>query len=433
MKQTRIPWSILSAFLITFFYWIYRFSGSFSSDLIDYQALGRILAHQGITGFLVTGPHREPIYPLLCAWAMNVENLSGISFTHIMASFGILMLLATQMLAYTILKDLNIRTGICSLAILYLGISPALTNSAFNVLLFCEIVTYPFILMLVIAGRGGWEALKQNNISTACGYGALMGFTFTVLTFVKAVFECIGTAYLMIFLAAAVYKKKASFSLVCFLAVAGMLFYIPTVTYKFLNKIYNGNFCIADRGPLNLYGNVERRIEPLTFRKYFADLASGAGVCEVYFKPQECYFWTFNESDSLGSQKTAELIAHHLPPQGVTDALIRLSIEKALNNFPHYFLLTVTEGFRMFFWEATTPFVPLNFIMAVLTFFAFFNCCFYLKDLPNLMGHVLAIIFLFVFFYSFFAILPRHILPMVPLYVISISYSFSQFFRKSSS
>jgi hypothetical protein len=429
----HIPLSILSAYLITFLYWIYRFTNSFSSDLIGYQALGRILQHQGILGFLVTGPHREPIYPLICAWAMNIENLSGISFTHLMTTFGILMLMATQMLTFVILRRLNIRTWICFLAILYLGLSPALTNSAFNVLLFCEIVTYPLILMVVIAGWGGWEAVEQNNKSTACGYGALSGFIFALLTLVKAAFECVCPAYLMIFWAVAVFKKKASFSLICFLAGAGLLFYIPIITYKFLNKMYNGNFCIADRGPLNLYGNAERRVEPLTFRKYLADLASVGGVCEAYFRPQECNFWTFNESDSLGDQKTAELTGQHLAPQAVTDALLHLSQQKVLNNLPQYFLLTVTEGFRMFFWEATTGHVPLNFITAVLTFFALFYCCFYLKYLPNLMGHALAIIFLFIFFYSFFAILPRHILPIVPLYVISISYSASQLFCKSSS
>lgn len=427
MKQIRIPGSILSVYLISFVYWTYRFANSFSSDLIDYQALGRILQHQGMIGFLVTGPHREPIYPLICAWAMNIENLSGISFVHIMASFGILMLMATQMLMYTILRGLNIRTWVCSLAILYLGISPAITNSAFHVLLFCEIATYPFILAVVLAGCHGWEAVKQNNKRTACGYGALCGLVFAVLTLIKAAFECICPAYLMIFLTVAVYKKKISFSLICFLTAAGLLFYIPIMTYKCLNKIYNGNFVIADRGPLNLYGNTERRIEPLTLRKYLADLASAAGVCEAYFKPQECFFWSFNESDDLGSQKSAELTDRHLPPQAVTDTLLRLSKEKALNNLPQYFLLTVTEAFRMFFWEAPSKFVPLNFIAAVLTFFAFVYCCFYLKYLPNLMGHVLVIIFLFVFFYSFFAILPRHMLPMVPLYLISISYSFNSY------
>ena len=426
----RIQASILSVYLISFAYWVYRFTNSFSCDLIDYQALGRTLQHQGMIGFLVTGPHREPIYPLICAWAMNIADLSGISFTHIMAGFGILMLMATQILTYAILRGLNIRTWICSLAILYLGISPAITNSAFHVLLFCEIATYPFILAVILIGCQGWKAIKQNNKKIACGYGALSGLAFALLALIKAAFECIGPAYLMIFLTAAVCKKKISFSLVCFLAAAGLLFYVPIIGYKCLNKTYNGNFVIADRGPVNLYGNTERRTGPLTPRKYLADLASIAGVCEAYFKPQECHFWSFNESDRLGYQKSAELTDRHLPSQAVTDHLLRLSKEKALNNLPQYFLLTVTEAFRMFFWEAASPLGPLNFIMAALTFFGFVYSCFYLKYLPNLMGHTLALIFLFVFFYSFFAILPRHILPIVPLYVISISYGFSRLFGK---
>ena len=214
------------------------------------------------------------------------------------------------------------------------------------------------------------------------------------------------------------------------MTAAGVLFYIPVIGYKCLNKIYNRNFVIADRGPVNLYGNAERRTGPLTPGKYLADLASVAGVCEAYFKPQECNFWNFGESDNLGYQKSDELANRHLSPQAVTDNLLRLSKEKALSNLPQYFLLTVTEGLKIFFWEEATPFVSLKFIMAVLTFFSLVYGFFYLRYLPNLMGHTLVLIFLFVFFYSFFAILPRHILPIVPLYVVSISYGLSRVLGK---
>jgi len=430
MKQSRISWPILSAFTISFLYWIYRFTNSFSADLIDYQALGRIIEHQGLIGYLITGPHREPIYPLICAWAMDIEKLSGIGFTHIMAGFGILMLMTTQVLTYIILKRLNIRPWICSLAILYWGISPAITNSAFNVLLFCEVATYPFVLSVVIVGCQGWEAVDQDDKKKACIYGILSGSIFAVLTFIKAAFECICPAYFIFFLIAALLKKRISFSLVCFLTAAGVLFYIPVIGYKCLNKFYNGNFVIADRGPVNLYGNVERRTGPLTPRKYLADLASVGGVCGKYFKPQECSYWAYTESDRLGFQKSIELADQHLPPQAVTDTLLRLSKQKALNNLPQYFLLTLTEGLKMFFWEAPIPFFPLDFIAAIVTFLAFLYCGVYYKNTPNLIKHSLVIILFFVFFYSFFAILPRHILPLVPLYLISISYGFSKLLGK---
>ena len=407
--------------------------GSFSADLINYQALGRIIQHQGMIGYLMTGPQREPIYPLICAGAMDLEKISGISFTHLMAGFGILMLITSQILLYVILKKLNIRTWICAVTILYWGLSPAVTNSAFNVLLFCEIVTYPFVLAILLFGWSGWEAIQQNNLKKALGMGILSGITFAVLTFIKAAFECICPAYFLIFLMTGLCKRKVTFSLVCFLAAAGILFYIPVLSYKSLNKAYNGNFCIADRGPLNLYGNAERRVEPLTLKKYFADLASVAGVCENYFKPQACSFWAYTESDGLGDQKTSELTAWHLPPQAVTDTLLRLSKEKVLENLPQYILLTVTEGLRMFFWEASVPFFPLNFIVAALTFFAFIYCCFDCRRLPVIMLQVLAINTLFVFFYSFFAILPRHMLPIVPLYLISISYCLSKILYKGTS
>ena len=432
MKQNNVPLNILLAFLISMVYWIFRFANSFSIDLLDYQALGRIIQHQGMIAYLADGPHREPVYPLICAWAMGLEKISGVSFTYIMASFGILMLMSTQALMYIILKRLNINTWVSSLTILYCGISPSITNSAFNGLLFCEIATYPWVLTIVILGHLGWEAVNHDNRGKALGVGACSGFVFAVLAFIKAAFEAICPAYLMVLLMVAIYKRKVSFSLVCFLAAAGFLFYIPIIGYKCLNEKYNGNFCIADRGPLNLYGNVEQRVKPLTNKKYLADLASVAGVCEKYFKPSECSFWTYVESDGLGDQKTAELTVQHLPPQQVTDTLLRLSKVKIFGNLPQYILLTVTEAFRMFFWEASIPFFPLNVLMAALTFFAILYCFITFKKLPSLMGHTVLTIFLFVFFYSFFAILPRHILPIVPLYLIIISYGFSQLMDRTS-
>jgi hypothetical protein len=401
------------------------FSNSFSADLIDYQVLGRIIQHQGIIGYLTSGPHREPLYPLICAGMMKWESISGVSFTHLMAGFGILMMLLTQIFLYVILQALNVRSWISSLGLLYWGLSPAINNSAFHVLLFCEIVTYPLMLAAVIAGWKGWEAVSQNNNKTAGLWGSLSGLMLALLTFVKAPFECIAPAYFLVFLTAAAFKKRMSFALLCFLAAAGLMFYGPVLTYKCLNQIYNGNFCLADRGPMNLYGNVERRIQPLTLRKYAADLASIGGVCGSFFKPEECSFWTYEESDSLGGQKMGELTNQHLPPQQVTNIILRLSKEKAMSHWSQYGLLTITEGLKMFFWEAPSSGVPLNFIAAWLTFLAWCYCLFNLKHLPNIMGQMVLIVFLFVFFYAFFAILPRHMLPLVPFYLIMMGYSFN--------
>jgi hypothetical protein len=212
------------------------------------------------------------------------------------------------------------------------------------------------------------------------------------------------------------------------LAAAGILFYFPVISYKCLNKIYNGNFAIADRGPINLYGNVARRVGPLTSKKYLTSLSFATDVCANYFKPQECLFWDFNTSDDLGIQKADELTGLHLPPQAVSDNLLRLSKKKALNNLPQYILLTATESLRVFFWETTAG---LHYAMAALTFFSLFYCCFSLNHLPGLMKHILVIILFFVAFSSLFAIMPRHILPIVPLFLIVISYSFNSFLPRN--
>jgi len=424
MKPLRLPCAILIVYLISLAYWVILSTKSFSADIIGYKDLGYIFYHQGLTGYLTTGLHREPLYPLFCALAMRIEDISKFSFTQIMAGFSVLILMATQVLTYSILRKLQIRTWICSLTLLYLAISPVITNSAFHILPFCEIITYPLILAAIIAGYTGWEAIKQNDQNKAFCYGAFTGILFATITFVKAAFECISPVYMLFFLMASLKRNSSRRSLVCFLAAAAVLFYSPVVGYKCLNKIYNGNFAIADRGPNTIYGNVAHRTSPLSFRGYLADLTSVAGddVCAKYFSAKECSFWSFHKSDELGANKSGEFFNRGLPAQAVTDKLLRLSKDLAWTHLPQYILLTATESLRGLFWEGTTDLISFHLIMAVITCIVLLYCGFTWGYLPDLMRQVQIIIFSFIFFYSFFDILPRHILPIVPLYLISLGY-----------
>ncbi len=432
MKTMRLPRAILAVFGISFVYWVYlALRWSFCSDVIGYKELGGIFYRHGLIGYASTGLHREPLYPFLCSLAMSIQSLSGITFTHVMAGFSVLILVITQILMYIILRELNIRTWVCSLTLLYWALSTAITSSAFNMLLFCEIITYPFITAAVIAGYYGWKAVKENNKKTACCWGAVTGVMFMALTFVKAVFECICPLYLLFFMVLCLFKNKISTSLVCFLAAAGILFYVPVIGYKSLNKIYNGNYAIADRGPNTLYGVAAHRTFPFNFRSYLAKLTSVAGddVCIKYFREEECSYWSWHLTDALGADKMNELKRAGLPPQIVTEDLLGLSIEKVIGNLPKYTLLTATESLKAYFWEGTNGLIPLHFIMAILTFFSMFYCFLLFKSLPDLMKHVLAIILFFIFFNSLFEVSQRHFLPVVPLYLLVIGYAFNSFFR----
>jgi len=451
MNTTTIPKSVATIFLLSSIYWLYLALHThmlLSYDASNYEELGKMLQSKGLIFFLKTGPQREPMYPLLVAISMNLEQLLGITYTKIMAIFGVLILQCTQILMYLLLKKLNIRTWICLVVLGYFALSPAMTNTAMS--LFSEIAAYPFILGIILSSYLGWKAAQEHKIKSACGYGAIAGIMFTGATFVKAIFEGICPAYLFILLLAGAYKRKVFPYLIYFITAACVLFYLPVVGYKSLNKIYNGNYTIANRGPVGLYGNVARRVEPLNPRKYLAALAyvPGESVCASHFKPEECLFWSFQESDLLGAQKSAELNSQHLTSDATAKKLLSLSKEKVLNHPFQYTLLTATESLKMYFWESTqigfvtypswltrlyqNPLLKnmLRLWMSALTLFALLYCCFSLKRLPVPMTHILCIILLFVGFYSFFTILPRYILPIAPLYLITIGYSINDLLSK---
>ncbi len=439
MKRNSLPPIILGVFLLSLLYWIYLALNTrmvIVFDSVDYRDFGRMIQQHGFfPAYFENGPRNEPLYPLLMALSMQLEGVSGVAYTKIMASIGVLVLMLTQIMIYAVVRQLNIRTGICAAVLAYFAISPALNNSAFS--LYSEIATYPFILGIVIASGGAWQAIKQNNIKTALGYGGLLGILFTATTLVKAVFECICPAYLIIFFGTALYalrqnKQKVLPCIICILAALA-LFYIPITGYKWLNLHYNGNFAITYRGSWALYGNTARRMQPLTVKRFLTALAyaPGQGVCESLFGEKECSFWSFSKSDEFGMAKASETSA----------ALIALSEEKALSNPPQYALLMTIEGLKMFFWESTQigfveypPWLTriyntqvfknaLRLVVAMITLPAVLWLWLRLRrpDVSPLLLSIGLLTILTIFFYSFFFILTRYALPIAPLYWISIA------------
>jgi hypothetical protein len=56
------------AFLASFIYWIYLTLTShmiIEYDAINYEKMGKILAEKGWLEYFLSGPNREPLYPLL--------------------------------------------------------------------------------------------------------------------------------------------------------------------------------------------------------------------------------------------------------------------------------------------------------------------------------------------------------------------------------
>jgi len=139
-----LPPVIAGIFLLSLGYWLYL---AFCTrmiivyDCIEYRYLGKFLLTKGLIGYLKAGPLREPLYPLLVAASMGLEQLTGLAYVQIMAGFGVLILLLSQVLTYTILRLLNIRQWITASVLIYFAVSPSLNNAAFS--LFSEIVELP--------------------------------------------------------------------------------------------------------------------------------------------------------------------------------------------------------------------------------------------------------------------------------------------------
>ena len=443
---------------LSLFYWVYLGLNTrmvISCDALGYEDFGKLIQQHGfIPAYFEHGPNREPIYPLLVASSMYFAQISGIAYTKIMAAYGVFILILTQILTHTIQRLLNIRAGICALALAYMAISPALNNSAFS--LYSEIAAAPFIPGIVLVSHQLWQAIAKNNAKAATGWGGFLGVLLAGAALIKAVFELISPAYLLIFIGSACYadRKRPIRTQAC---VAGLLaalalFYIPITGYKYLNQKYNDHFVITDRGPWALYGNTTRRQEPLTLKRFLAGLAyaAGEGLCAEIFTAQECDFWSFRKSDDLGYTKISQLRNQYSTDKEVTRQLIRLSTEQALKNPTQYALLTGTEGLKMFFWESTQiGFVSypvwleqiyknkrgkncLRLVVALLTsaalIFVWAQCLRRGAPAPLLAAGLL--MFLFIFFYSFFFILTRYALPVVPLHVIIIAYTANFLYNK---
>jgi hypothetical protein len=230
-----------------------------------------------------------------------------------------------------------------------------------------------------------------------------------------------------------------------------LIFYIPLTSYKWANKKFNGNFAVTDRGAWALYGNTQRRMMPLTRERFLSCLASvpGYGFCSIFFKQDTCLFWSYETSDDLGAKKRQEVERVHSTTEEVNDELLHLSVKKAMEQPFQYVLIWFIESFKMFFWESLAMayvllsnqllniynLMPLKIIFFVipplLSCAGFLYSCFFLikyhrtieQKAFNLLTLIVAFIFLYNAFYSFFFINARYAFPIIPLYLILIAFS----------
>lgn len=328
-------------------------------DAMEFERLGRMLYHSGWVEFFKTGPHNEPAFPLLIGFSMRVGDYFAISYQKVQTIIQIFILFSSQLLALMILRRLQISRSITAFIILYMGISPALVNATFS--LFSEIVSFPFILAIILVGVRCWESVLSHDYKKIIVWSAYFSLVFIAVTSIKAMFEYVFIAFMVPYFALivkSVYKKekKVLVGTLLFLLTTVFLFQGYLVSYKSLNRKYNGHFMLADRGPYILYGNAAKRSEPLTFRRFFACLAfvPGDGVCYKLCDKKDCAFWDIFTVENYGRHsKLKELQESGVPASKIDFMMIRLAKEKILERPFQQTLLLFIESFKIFFWEST--------------------------------------------------------------------------------
>lgn len=461
MTQTRtifLSYPVALAFLVSIVYWVYL---AFNArmvivyDSVGYELLGKMIADKGWIEFFKTGPNREPFYPALIALSMRIGSISGINYQFIIVVMQFLSLLLTQILALRIMRILNINNLIAAVTILYLGISPALVNSALS--LYSEIATYPFMLAILILTYGSWRSFS-GPMKGVIIQAVMTGLVFVAMLLNRAIFELVTPLFLAVSMVPVVLSgsRKLIVNSIAYLAVFSIVFYSSVYGYKSLNKIYNGHLTVTNRGAYLLYGNTALRTGPFNGEQLLVCSANifGEKVGRRLFGEEKNNRWFGWDATAVGYAKIAELNKTGLSDDEINKNLVSLSLQKAARNPGAFMLYAAIEGMKIFFWESTQMgFVSyparlaglfnqaplkngLRFGISLVTLSAVLYLAVLVwrnrKDLlaedePFLFIYMcLSLIFFFTVSHSLFCIITRYALPIAPLFLILIALFFQK-------
>jgi hypothetical protein len=435
-------------------------------DAKGYEELGQLM-QSGWVEYLKAGPHREPFYPFLVALSMNIADVLAVSYQKIQTYIQILFLLASQLLSLYIFKKLKIQSYIAAAAILYLGLSPAIVNSAFS--LYSEIAAYPFVLGIVIMGAKALQSIQNKNVKGSFLYGISIAVLFTFMTFIKGIYAYVMYIFLIPFLfilVKSMFRKNKIPFLNALTVILSVLLVLSSsiVVYKLLNQKYNGHYTFTTRGARALYGSSTRRAEKLTSERFLTALAyiPGEGFCNSLFEAKRCFFWSIHSLDEISYSKIHEL-GENLSKFEIKRHLIRLSIEKVKERPFQFIFLMGVDGLKMFFWESTkigfvsyppwltnlfnfTPFKNfLRLAISSLCLLGFIHLLFWeifpsrhklfnFQFQNNIQMSYCLFIFLIIVghigFYSLFMTIPRFAFPIAPLQLITVASTLNHLLSK---
>lgn len=446
------------AYMLPILYWTYltlstNFVLVFDSE--GYYSLGHLFYDPGQwTGYFRTGPNREPLYPLLIAASMMAGKWLGVSYAYPLKIFSFGFLAATMIILQKILRLLNANRWVVATTIFYTGLSPILINSA--LCLYSEIVSLPWLVGEVLMSVYFLRSLRASapaNFSAAIGLGAcLLGFTC-----VKGIGEAL--APLFLFWLIAYSWRKSDLQLLDFwrrskikILIVLFAFYVPLLSYKFLNYTFNGQFVLTNRADMSLYGTLNQRAQtPLTTDNLlvrFLNAPTTYPLCSRFFPDSKCAYWSISASDETFLHRQDQLDKQHYS-SSQKERLLHQSIYYAIMSHP--FIQTIyllQEGLKMFFWETSQgafvvyPTWLENLFNApgVIVFMSLGAGCLcltgfivagvLLKDELILITFVLT--FLLILLFSFTNIIPRYAIIAAPLEILINAACLSMLVTKKS-
>ena len=447
----------LLVFCMCLVYWIYLICAAqieIKHDAIGYEQLGTMLYKQGWVEYFRTGPNREPIYPFLISISMRTADGLSISYHLIQKIIQVALLFATQILVFFILRKIKIKPLLEAVILLYVGFSPAIINAAFS--LFSEIASYPFVPGIIIASALSWRSIHSDT-RRSLSFSALAAFLFAMATFSRGVFYYIYYVFLIPFIVLMVVsfvkeKRRACINSIISIISAVVVFHLCIIPYKWMNKIYNGQYEITDRSVRLLYGNASKRARPLTSRVLLAHLASipGSGVCQMFFNYDECKYCEFQVVDGIHSRELPPLLTE-VPIGQVNKKIVKITTQLVFKHPFQYVTFMFIEGARLFFWESTRignviyPVWlqnlfeyrlfkdPLRLLVSLMSIFGFIYLFIYVSqnitkvfsaladDCLIYSFFILLMIILYIGCYSLFSTVTRYALPIAPLNLISIA------------
>lgn len=453
---SNFPWLLIS-FILCGLYWAYQLlltETLILYDSVGYENFGEIFASGQWQEYFTSGPNREPLYSLTISLSMRAADLLGVPYLVIQKIFQILILFLTQLLFLRITKELKINPWITIGGILYIGFSPSLLNSALS--LYSEILTYPLILGIVLMAADCWRLILNDRPAKLIIPALALSILFLALIFTKGIYETIYSLFLIPFLCLTVYlavrKKPGIRCSIIFLALFLVSVQSALISYKNLNKKYNGVYTLTNRGAYALGASVVRRTADVTPRKFLiasAYAAGGMDYCHRMFGAEDCAFWTVENYDLLGRRVLAEY-QEKFGYKNADREIISSAFRTILAHPFQFGSLMTLDWLKMFFWESThigfvvypdwlekiynNPLFSfgLSLVIGLLTLASsFYLLVLTYKNRKGLISSensspsvlylsAALIIHAHVLLYSLFFTLPRWAFPVAPLYLLAI-------------